>query len=488
MRFLLTMLLVLSGSLVHSQQSTFSFSDSAILHRLKTDIYMLASDSFQGRQVGTKGDSLACEYLVSRYREIGLEPRGEPGGSYLQRFSYKTIYHPPSGNYLYTDYDHYLYRTDFGMVAFSANGKATGKLLNIGYGIFDSVSRVDDYTGKPEPAGRVLLMELPLPDAISGDSLRRMELSVRNRLSEAFRRGAVAVLLWNSDTPGYKDLFDFKRTDTLSGKVIFVTEAVANRLKKLAGQSVHLNATVIRMKIESNNLVGFVDNQATKTVILGAHFDHVGLNSRGVAKTGADDNASGTALILELARYLKNRGEPTCNYLFIAFGAEEEGMVGSNYFCKHPVIPRDQVIFMCNFDMVGRLGAEGNRLTALGTATSPQWKEVYRKMPKFGFRLKKYKGASNFSDQVCFYKEKIPIFYLTTGMHSDYHTHRDRPERINYTGMVQITRFTEEFITLAGQAGEIDFSKVSPWATLFSDLNYFIKQIGHMFEIPLQDW
>ncbi|MFH1937841.1 MAG: M20/M25/M40 family metallo-hydrolase [Bacteroidota bacterium] len=488
MRPLLLLLLIGWYPLLYGQGQSFSFSDSAILHRLKGDIYQLASDSFQGREAGTKGDSLAGAYIISRYREIGLEPKGNDSGSYLQPVPHDYSFHPLSGNYLYTDYDRYIYRREFGMTSFSASGQAEGKILMIGHGMVDGALHLDDYAGKPDPAGRVLLMEFPLPDELTKDSAILHKLTIRNRLAEAFQRGAAAVLLWNSDSPDYPGLFDFTHPDTLPGPVIFITELVTRQLKKLEGQPIHLMATISRVRKAYTNVIGFLDHQATQTVIIGAHYDHGGLNRNGVARCGADDNASGVALMLELARYLTHQEKSRYNYLFIAFGAEELGMIGSDYFCGHPVIPLEEVSFMCNFDMVGRLGAEGNRITALGTATSPQWQEVYKQMPKFPFHVKKYKGASNFSDQECFYQKQVPIFYLTTGMHPDYHTYRDRPERINYTGMVEIAKYAEEFITRAEKAGPIAFQSVSPWATILSDLNYYIKQIGHVFDVPLQDW
>ncbi|TSA23810.1 MAG: M20/M25/M40 family metallo-hydrolase [Bacteroidetes bacterium] len=473
---------------LQGQEFSFSFSDSAILQRLRRDIFILASDSFKGREAGTKGDSLAAGYIINRFRAIGLTPKGNDSGSYLQPLPYEHSYHSWVENFLATDYDAHRYRRDFGMTSFSANDKMEGDLLVAGHGIVDSTLQWDDYTGKQDPADCVLLMEFPLPRELQNDSVACRRLSIENRLAEAFRRGAAAVLLWNTDSPDYPDLFDFDHAEPMPGPVLFVTEGIARQLKRLEGQPARLGAGFTRIRTTFHNIIGFLDNGAPQTVVLGAHYDHEGLNRAGVARCGADDNASGVALMLELARYLKAEGSRRFNYMFIAFGAEELGMIGSGYFCANPVIPIETVVYMCNFDMVGRLGAEGNRITALGTSTSPQWKEVYKEMPAFPFRVKKYKGASSFSDQECFYKGEVPIFYLTTGMHPDYHTHRDRPERINYTGMVDISRYAEAFLTHTAAVESIEFRNVSGWATLFSDLNYFIKQLGHLLDMPKEDW
>ncbi|MBE0647276.1 MAG: M28 family peptidase [Bacteroidales bacterium] len=478
----------LSSGLSYSQERVFSFSDSAIIQRLKTDISILASDSLEGREAGTRGDTMASVYIINRFMEIGLQPANNDSGSYLQQVTFDYNDFPRDENFLHTDHRAYKYPKDFGMTSFSSNDKINGELLDVGHGICDSVLAFNDYSGKENPSERVLLMEFPLPENLANDSTTLERLSIRERLEEAFRRGALGVILWNSDSPEYPELFDFKHPSTLQGAVIFVAADVARALKKSEGQSVYLMATRLESTKKYNNVIGFLNNQASQTVIVGAHYDHVGINHRGNPRCGADDNASGVAMMLELARYLQQHCDSSFNYLFIAFGAEELGMIGSGYFCEHPVIPLDEIAYMCNFDMVGRLGAEGNRITALATETSPQWNIIYRDMPKFPFKVKRYKGPSSFSDQECFYKKKVPVFYITTGLHADYHTYRDTPDRINYTGMIPIAKFAEEFIIRTEKIGHIDFQKVSGKATFFSDLNYYIKQIGHLFDMPLQDF
>ncbi|MFC2101684.1 M28 family peptidase [Bacteroidota bacterium] len=480
------LLFVGSTGVMFGQDNTISFSDSAILNRLKTDISMLASDSLEGREAGTRGDTLASAYIIDRFLEIGLLPRGTEPGSYLQPFPYVATYHEWSENFLATDYDVYRFRKDFGMTSLSASDKVDAIILSVGYGVSDSLLW-DDYSEVPDPSEKALLMEIPLPKEYASDSSIVQQQSIRFRVGQAFRRGAAAVLLWNSDSPEYASLFNFDDPEPMPGPVIFIAEPVARELRRLEGQPVRLGARINRIETNCNNLLGWLDNHAAKTVIIGAHYDHVGLNQRGNARCGADDNASGVAMMLELARFFSQRPDSSFNYLFVAFGAEEKGLIGSSYFCDHPIVPLDEVAYMCNFDMVGRLGAEGNRITLLATGTSPQWKPLYKSMPKFPFRVKRLKGPSSFSDQECFYKKSIPIFYLTTGLHPDYHTYRDRPNRINYTGMVPIAKFAEEFIVRTEKIGTIEFREVSPWTEFGSDLSYYFKQIGHLFDMPLQD-
>jgi Zn-dependent M28 family amino/carboxypeptidase len=209
----------------------------------------------------------------------------------------------------------------------------------------------------------------------------------------------------------------------------------------------------------------------------------MGPSRRSEIRYGADDNASGTATILELARYLKRSGEKRSNYLFIAFSGEEEWLIGSSYFCAHPTVDFASVNFMFNFDMVGRLGCEGNQITAIGTATAREWKKVFLKIPKQNFRIKKMRGAGFFSDDYGFYLKGIPVAYLTTGLHYDYHTPRDVAAKINYDGMVSIIKFSEDFISKSEEAGKITFRKVPAWYQFTSTASYVLEELDYMLHV-----
>jgi Zn-dependent M28 family amino/carboxypeptidase len=221
---------------------------------------------------------------------------------------------------------------------------------------------------------------------------------------------------------------------------------------------------------------------------MGAHYDHTGIVKRtGLVRNGADDNASGTAMITELARYYAGTPDASSNYLVIALSGEEEGLLGSYYFAAHPTIDLGTVSFMFNFDMVGRLGCRGNRVDAVCTATSPAWKEILKDASTGDFRVRKIPGAGEFSDHAPFYKKDLPIAYLTTGLHYDYHTSRDDAEKINYQGMLAVYKYARGIIAGAGKQGKVPFHKVSKWNNARSMLYYIGEQLDYVLTVGLRD-
>jgi len=205
--------------------------------------------------------------------------------------------------------------------------------------------------------------------------------------------------------------------------------------------------------IESQNVLGVVPGRgdlAEEWVIVGAHYDHVGWiqvdDSTIAVINGADDNASGTSLMLEIARYMgeyvAGGGTGDANrrsIMFHAYGAEEAGMVGSYHFCRNPTVQMSDITAMLNLDMVGRLRA--NALTLIATSSSSGWEEVAEAANTQSLNIN-YSGAnSGRSDQACFYEGGIPAMFVHTGMHEEYHTPYDDVELINGEGMVRIGNF-----------------------------------------------
>ncbi len=195
-------------------------------------------------------------------------------------------------------------------------------------------------------------------------------------------------------------------------------------------------------KLTGRNVIGYLDKGAPFTLIIGAHYDHLGLGSFGslydgapAIHNGADDNASGVAMLLELAERL--RGHKDLNYLFIAFTGEENGLWGSNYFTDHPTIDLDIVSAMLNFDMVGRLNTE-NKLVINGVGTSQLWPYMIKEANKSGFDISTSESGIGPSDHTSFYLMDIPVLHFFTGAHEDYHKPTDDVEKINPTGMVRI--------------------------------------------------
>ena len=214
-----------------------------------------------------------------------------------------------------------------------------------------------------------------------------------------------------------------------------------------------------------NNLVGFIDNGAATTVVIGAHYDHVGYGHFGslddgppAIHNGADDNASGVASMLYLAEQLKNGSFNNNNYLFIAFTAEELGLFGSKNFIKNSTIDTSSINYMLNMDMVGRLNKE--RVLAInGTGTSPVWKDVIDNIDINGISTKLTESGVGPSDHTSFYLENIPVLHFFTGQHLHYHKPTDDSELVNYPGILDVSNFIYEVIGQLDDDGVLAFTR-----------------------------
>ncbi len=201
---------------------------------------------------------------------------------------------------------------------------------------------------------------------------------------------------------------------------------------------------------KANNLIGFLDNNADQTIIIGAHFDHLGLgengssmdaNPKGKIHNGADDNASGVAGLIELARHFANKAKEKYNFLFIAFSGEELGLYGSKYFTEHPTLDLLKVNCMINLDMIGRLDPVTNALAVSGTGTSAVWENEIKKLSSDELKIKTDSAGMGPSDHTSFYLKNIPVLHFFTGSHSDYHKPSDDWQKINFAGEKTVLEF-----------------------------------------------
>jgi hypothetical protein len=216
----------------------------------------------------------------------------------------------------------------------------------------------------------------------------------------------------------------------------------------------HDTGTAKRKKYSGRNVMGYLNNQAAYTVVIGAHFDHLGNDGRnqslekepkGKIHNGADDNASGTAGVMELARYYAtNSQKENANFLFICFSAEEAGLIGSKYFTQHPTIDLSTINFMLNMDMIGRLVDSTRKLLIFGTGTSDVFEPVLQEINRNRFQLVLDSSGIGPSDQTSFYLKKIPVLHFFTGQHSDYHKSTDDVEKINFPGQSKVLDFIIE--------------------------------------------
>tara|TARA_A100000171_G_scaffold49869_2_gene59883 strand:+ start:2095 stop:3333 length:1239 start_codon:yes stop_codon:yes gene_type:complete len=216
--------------------------------------------------------------------------------------------------------------------------------------------------------------------------------------------------------------------------------------------------------ITGRNVVGYIDNGAENTVVIGAHFDHLGYGEEGslyrgdkAIHNGADDNASGTAAMIQLARILKNKGKAK-NYLFMAFSGEENGLWGSNYFSKNSTIDLGSVDYMINMDMVGRMNEE-KTLAINGVGTSPVWMDKIEAANTDTLKLVTSESGIGPSDHTSFYLQDLPVLHFFTGQHEDYHRPSDDADKINYHGIVKVVRLIERLVLSLDQEEKIAFTK-----------------------------
>ncbi len=214
--------------------------------------------------------------------------------------------------------------------------------------------------------------------------------------------------------------------------------------------------------LTGRNLLGLLDNGGSRTVILGAHYDHLGMGGEGslyrgepAVHNGADDNASGVAVLLKLARMLQEWPEAKDNYLFILFSGEEMGLLGSNYFSKNPTLDLEEVAYMVNLDMVGRL-RDDKTLSVSGTGTTPIWPQMLNSLNP-GFKLVLDESGVGPSDHTSFYHQEIPVLHFFTGQHEDYHKPTDDAEKLNYQGMEEIATYLFDLLKAMEGQQEIAF-------------------------------
>ena len=539
-----------------------AFGDAPGEARLLESIKYLASDDLEGRGVSTQGINKAAEYIRAGFEKAGLDTTRVDGGAF-QSFSMVTGSELGSPNVLSLVDSHgkataLEYDKQFRTCSFGGSGEFEGELVFCGYGIEAADENYDDFAAV-DLKGKVALIMRRAPQQANphgpfanphGGISRHADL--RTKVSNAFRKGAVAVLLVNDpysarksaetdqklvskatdDVVAAAELFEAAASDDqqqlaaarkklavavkkLKGArndaastqgdalmefghaggskdsavpVMHITRASADEVLKAAlGKSLdELEAaidedvkprsaalsgwrargvtTVQTLRADVKNVIGVLEGVgplADETIVIGAHYDHLGYGgdgslSPGVKEihNGADDNASGATALVELARRLGGRTEKLPRRLvFIAFTGEELGLIGSANYVKTPVFPLEKTIAMFNMDMVGRL--TDDKLTVFGTGTAPRWKGlVERTGTQQGFKLSLKDDGFGPSDQTSFYAKRIPVLHFFTGTHSDYHRPSDDWEKINVHGMAQVLAMVEQIVVETAQTPE----------------------------------
>jgi aminopeptidase YwaD len=445
--------------------STFGQIDSkSRLKNLKTHISTLASDEFGGREPGTKGEVLAYNYIIKQYKEIGLLPKGTDG--YLQPFSFTKRMLMDSTSSLVVDGKVFKLGADFFPLGYTSNSSVNGGVVNVGYGISIPKLEYNDYKDLKGLQNKIFIIELSTPDKAGPHSKYIDGADIRTKIDTAISKGAAAVIFVNSDTEFKNPEQEYSnRINPSTIPVLFATGAAKEALLK-AGAKAEIKSGLIKEEATGHNVIGFIDNGSAYTIVIGAHYDHLGMGGheslfRGDPQVhnGADDNASGIAALIEIARALKSGGNKSNNYLIMAYSGEEKGLLGSGYFVKHPTLALDKMNYMINMDMVGRLKREDPTLLINGAGTSDAWKIAFNYIKIDSLKIKTTESGIGPSDHTSFYLKDIPVLHFFSGTHSDYHKPSDDEVLINYEGEERIIDFILQLISKLDDKGKLTFIK-----------------------------
>ncbi len=436
------------------------------LSELKQHVTILADDKMEGRETGTKGEMMAAEYIIDQFKAVGVEGKGDKG-SYLQAFDVLAGRLYGKNNRLQLRKESLTVERDFYALEFSGNGTAKGKLEEVGYGIVAPEDKVNDYAKKKNLAGKIFVIEVATPiDGSTPHSAIAQFTDLKYKAEVAEKKGAAAVVFINSGE-GESPIPDYtKRITPLSIPVVFAIDS--KRIKKQLCKEAEVAVDLIKDERTGHNVIGWIDNDAAETVVIGGHYDHLGYGAFGSLHTGkepeihngADDNASGISVMIELAKQLKkDKNAKGYNYMFIGFSGEEMGLLGSSYFVNQPTIPLEQISYMFNMDMVGRI--KNRTLTVHGTGTSPAWGNlIVTATPKaWALNIQSLESGVGPTDHTSFYLKNIPVLGFFSGTHSDYHKPSDDPETLNYSGMRQVQDLMYNIIMASQDMGKLEFTK-----------------------------
>lgn len=418
-----------------------SKADKKIIKQVQADIYYLASDSLEGRRTGSEGERKAGDYIISRY-----EAQKIPAYKGQYRYPFNFIYGKEilDATQIKIANDYMRIKGQAFPLPFSAGKKASGDVLP-----------------DVNEAGNVWMMNLYASQDEANDPHFDAEKMMYDRAKDAAAHGAKGVLFYDGYGSKYPPTFNpLSTNESLDIPVAFLTfnaydDYVLSRDKNISNVLVELNIAIKKSERTGTNIAAYIDNKAPLTVVIGAHYDHLGYGEDGNSlyagkdpqiHNGADDNASGTAALIEMAGWIKKKHLKHYNYLFIDFSGEELGLLGSKAFIKEQQgIDSAHIAYMINMDMVGRLNDSTHALTVGGVGTSPVWGKLLAK-PNKNFRIGIDSAGVGPSDHTSFYLANIPVLFFFTGTHKDYHKPSDDADKINYNGEVAVMHYVYSFV------------------------------------------
>jgi hypothetical protein len=448
-RFLWLILLISSVSSAQKLKK----ADKTIIVNLQTHIGYLADDKLEGRRTGTAGEKIAYEYISKQFQETGLIANAG-NGTYIQEFEVYEGKQIDPVTQLLINGDKLVLEKDYFPFIFCAKAKK-------------------------ETSGAIAL---PEADAAWFWDLKEileenknnphfdLEEAIIKKVNNVAAKGASVLLIFNSSAIKDELKFDPKsKTEAAKIPVLYISNEIKTKYFKDETKSsdIKLEVNISDKKRTGHNVIGYIDNGAANTIILGAHYDHLGYGedhnslytgSIPQIHNGADDNASGTAALIELAKLLKKSKLKNNNYLFIAFSGEELGLYGSKYYTEHPTLDLTKANYMMNMDMVGRLNDSTHGFTIGGYGTSPVWGETLQAKNKY-LKINFDSSGSGPSDHTSFYRKDIPVLFFFTGAHSDYHKPSDDADKINYTGELMLLKYMYSVIEKTDKKGKLAFTK-----------------------------
>ena len=490
-RIRFAVLLVLALALAPAAKS-FVLRDSKPSIRsevLKERVTHLASPALEGRGSGTAGNEMAAQYIAAAFKRVGLKPLGTYRQFESEIRSNKTGYYQPfsftagaargANNRLEATVggttQRLRPRAEFEPSAVSKPGKALGPVVFVGYGIESKEPARNDYAGV-DVSGKIVLLLAGAPTNDPHSPLQETA-GIRRKAMTAREKGAAAMLvvlpkdtdapqMASDETGGDAGLpilvmrrpvvekwlaAEGKKLEDLEAKLGAGGGAFSTRI------TVNLSADVRKDTRITANVAGLLEGSdpalKNEFVVIGAHMDHLGATGgmsslAGPRNTaihyGADDNASGTSGVMELADYFAALPQkPKRSLLFICFSGEELGLLGSAHYTKNPLVPLNQTVAMLNMDMIGRM--QNNRLIVVGTGSSPFWSGLIDEVNKAAnFSISKSESGFGASDQQSFYLQKIPVLFFFTGLHADYHKPSDTADKVNVTDMTRVVEFAAQ--------------------------------------------
>jgi aminopeptidase YwaD len=428
-------------------------ADKMVIASLQDHIGFLADDKLEGRRTGSAGEKAAYEYISKKFEEAGLIPKGE-NGSFIQQFEVNEGKEIKPATFL--NINGFILRPDkdYFPLSFSANAKVTSSSAmampqSESVWFWDLKETLEQNKNNPH---------FDLEDAIV------------KKADKIAIKGAAALLIYNSSEIKDELKFDTKsKTEAAKIPVLFISKDMRKRFlnDELSFVDYKLEVLTGDKKRIGHNVIGFIDNGAANTIILGAHYDHLGYGedhnslytgSAPMIHNGADDNASGSAALIELSKQLKSSSLKNNNYLFIAFSGEELGLFGSKYYTEHPAVDLAKTNYMINMDMVGRLNDSTHGFTIGGYGTSPVWGTQLNAIDSY-FKINFDSSGSGPSDHTSFYRKDIPVLFFFTGAHSDYHKPSDDADKINYTGELMLIKYIYGVIEKTNDKGKLAFTK-----------------------------